>query len=951
MLLVTVLLFARLQATTVEDPTVPVHRVQRGIEGDSAGAMTTAWRRTLARSPNDRQASFGLATAARLTYDYDTADRLYAQVFATAPGVPDRLSAFARLGAGLALLAHSRYERADSVLSRAVLDARVVGAPDAEAEALIALAQVRSRTVSVQAARALLDTAARRIAQVKRGPTRLAPLEEERACNAAAIHVRLATRGATDTARAGAALARRSGEHSLEAACLFVFAQDLERQGYFDSAAFVLRKQVAPLFRRAHNRSSLSAALQWGGYLALQVGRYSWSRQELVEAVAEAEASSNGSVLAWAHLGLANIAVDVGDPAVATTELSRAKRLLVAQGDRWGLATEMGLEARLALAGGDPTAARSLYLETIDSLRAIGNVFATLERYRAVALIEQELGHWDAAEHWLHEGDRVARGHESAGWTAERRVHEATNAMGRGDLKQADSILTQVLRGKTIQNSNAIFLFDDLTRHAEVLARRNDLDGVERRLAEAADVFASWRETQHDDRQYRVALLQARKNLGYSGAGVPYAISALARGGRIAPALRFAEERRSRDLVTRIAERDAPATDAPTSHAGALREGFSVVTLDEAVRALGESTALIEFVTGRGNEPVTALVLAHGGVNAVSLPPLDSLAGDGRRLATLVAGGTDATPLAQRVGMALLGPVLAHLPSDVSRLVIVPDGALHRVPFEVLRTADGRLLIERFAVSISPSATALARLQRRVAPRGPPTLLAFGDPKYEQSAATARSPASSTEGLSGDFRTGFAAVGGLPRLPNSAREARSVAGYFASADVRLGADASERALRTASLRHVSVIHFATHALVDDQVVWRSALALAPGGGYDGFVGASDLASLDLDAELVVLSGCRTAEGAVFTGEGVQGLTAPLLEAGARAVLATRWAIGDRDAGAMIDRFYAAMAAGRSAADALRQAERDAVASGLHASVWGAFTLVGDPTVKLALRKR
>ena len=101
----------------------------------------------------------------------------------------------------------------------------------------------------------------------------------------------------------------------------------------------------------------------------------------------------------------------------------------------------------------------------------------------------------------------------------------------------------------------------------------------------------------------------------------------------------------------------------------------------------------------------------------------------------------------------------------------------------------------------------------------------------------------------------------------------------------------------------------------------------------------------------MLSGCRTAEGTVFTGEGVQGLTAPLLEAGARAVLATRWAIGDRDAGLMIDRFYAAMAAGRTAGDALRQAERDGIAGGLRASVWGAFTLVGDPSVKLALHKR
>src|SRR6185295_2805826 len=106
--------------------------------------------------------------------------------------------------------------------------------------ALISLAQVRMRTVSAQASRALLDTAARRIAQVKRGPTRPTPLQEHRTCVAALIHVRLATRGAADSARAGAALAKRSAQPSLEAACLFMFDQDLARQGYFDSASFVL---------------------------------------------------------------------------------------------------------------------------------------------------------------------------------------------------------------------------------------------------------------------------------------------------------------------------------------------------------------------------------------------------------------------------------------------------------------------------------------------------------------------------------------------------------------------------------------------------------------------------------------------------------------------------------------------------------------------------------------
>ncbi|MGH7536669.1 MAG: CHAT domain-containing protein [Gemmatimonadales bacterium] len=79
----------------------------------------------------------------------------------------------------------------------------------------------------------------------------------------------------------------------------------------------------------------------------------------------------------------------------------------------------------------------------------------------------------------------------------------------------------------------------------------------------------------------------------------------------------------------------------------------------------------------------------------------------------------------------------------------------------------------------------------------------------------------------------------------------------------------------------------------DRVSFRTALALTPGQGEDGFVTPGELAGLRLDADLVVLSACRTAGGVVVDGEGVQGLTAPLLAAGARSVVATSWQVGDQ----------------------------------------------------------
>ena len=124
-----------------------------------------------------------------------------------------------------------------------------------------------------------------------------------------------------------------------------------------------------------------------------------------------------------------------------------------------------------------------------------------------------------------------------------------------------------------------------------------------------------------------------------------------------------------------------------------------------------------------------------------------------------------------------------------------------------------------------------------------------------------------------------------------------------------------------------MIHFATHALVDDRALGRTALALAPGKTAGGFVTPGELAALKLDADLVVLSACRTAGGVVVDGEGVQGLTAPLLQAGARSVVATSWRVGDRSTVRFVEDFYDELARGRQVVEALRSAKLAAMKHG------------------------
>jgi CHAT domain-containing protein len=290
---------------------------------------------------------------------------------------------------------------------------------------------------------------------------------------------------------------------------------------------------------------------------------------------------------------------------------------------------------------------------------------------------------------------------------------------------------------------------------------------------------------------------------------------------------------------------------------------------------------------------------------------------------------------------------MTEVGAGVTRLIVVPDGPLHRVPWDLLRLADGRYVVERYAVSVAPSAAILAELWRHprtsaaTPARGVP-LLAFGDPAFAGTVGTGASDASAASSAPLD------GPAPLPRLAGSGREARLVSRYSSDPEVRLGTEASAAWLKRTPLERFRVIHFATHAVVDERSSARTVLALAPERGDGGLVGAGDLAALRLDADLVVLSGCSTAGGVLVEGEGVQGLTAPLIQAGARSVVASQWRIADRATIPFVQAFYQALAGGDAVGDALRAAKLDALRRGAPPRVWAAFTMVGDPLVRVAL---
>jgi CHAT domain-containing protein len=247
------------------------------------------------------------------------------------------------------------------------------------------------------------------------------------------------------------------------------------------------------------------------------------------------------------------------------------------------------------------------------------------------------------------------------------------------------------------------------------------------------------------------------------------------------------------------------------------------------------------------------------------------------------------------------------------RLLISPDGPLHSLPFAALRRGS-LFLAELRPTHLVQSGSIYAMLRATGAPHSS-TFVAFGDPAY--------------------------ASGGSAALPASRGEVTAIARLFPRATLHLGAEASEERAKSIG-RNARYVHFACHGTINERFPLESALLLAADthGGENGSLHAWEiLEHLRLDADLVTLSACRSS-GTPFAGEGLIGLTRAFQYAGARSVLASLWAIGDRANLALMTDFYRALRSGASKDEALRRAQVRAIRSGNHPVRWAAFQIYG-----------
>lgn len=332
-------------------------------------------------------------------------------------------------------------------------------------------------------------------------------------------------------------------------------------------------------------------------------------------------------------------------------------------------------------------------------------------------------------------------------------------------------------------------------------------------------------------------------------------------------------------------------------------------------------------------------------------------------------------PSVAALSETLLGPVADRL--GPRKLIVIAEGALQLIPFETLTVApSGRggresrsvtnrqwpenavTLVSEHEVSYLQSASMLHALSQK--PRPPDSaregiailadpVFSKGDSRVRKGTGT-RNPQSAPQPQSprGDEEQGVEV--NLPRLPSALQEARAISAQapWGAARVVKDFDANKTAVMNGEFNGYRVLHFATHAVVNDGQPELTGVALSlvdeRGDKQSGFLRSPDLYKLNLSADLVVLSACRTALGKQVGGEGFVGLTRGFMYAGARSVLASLWKVDDEATAELMSHFYHAMLIeGLPPPAALRKAKQAMQADPRwgHPFFWAAFVLQGE----------
>ena len=359
--------------------------------------------------------------------------------------------------------------------------------------------------------------------------------------------------------------------------------------------------------------------------------------------------------------------------------------------------------------------------------------------------------------------------------------------------------------------------------------------------------------------------------------------------------------------------------------------------------------------------------------------PVEAVKGDYQ---AYVEAADNALPeKSSKLSQTLFGPVARRLGNR--KLLIVAEGALQAVPFEALPAPDAQFVgptdMETFAnswlintndISLSPSISTLRAIRSEKNRTSSPnrTVAVIADPVFSRNDERVRSApmtpvvagAVSDQATNGPVDRGLRGVSrgsALARLTYSSAEADAISAAAPRGTTMIvkGFAASRETAMSSLVGEYQIVHFATHGFLDSEHPELSGIVLTmvdpKGVRQNGLMPLHDIYSLNLSAELTVLSACQTALGKDISGEGLIGLSHSFMSAGSKSVVASLWNVDDRATAALMPRFYESLLQeGMSTGAALRAAKLKMIKEKQWRApfFWAGFVLQGEYTNHIAV---
>ncbi len=760
--------------------------------------------------------------------------------------------------------------------------------------------------------------------------------------------------------------------------------------GHYQQALEIRQKLVAGSLDHAGTLNSL-------GVLAFRRGDLAWAKDHLERAL-EIRQRSGGKLIQAATLSnLGSVALIAEELVEAEDFFQRALEIYRQLApDSLDLASVLGNLGSLALGQGDLDQAVGLHQRSLEIEQEKAPVSSGVaESLSVLGVVAQQRGAFKQAENlyqrsletWQRvapDSTHVAALYFMLGFLYTQADPPRRVAADRFMRRALDAMETQLSRFGGSHDTRAGFRADFDYQYRLALENQLALNRpraafhtLERararsfleHVAERDIVFTADIPRALDQRRREIAVRFDRAQQALAG------LSELEHAAQIA-ALRQ-EQRRLRDEAGDIEEE----IRAASSKLAALHYP-EPLDFEAARSALDPGTLLLSYSVG---EKVTSLFLISRDqpIEVVRLPAgrealetyvtalLDHLAQAGSGSALAAKRLRQFQQISRALYATLLKPAEEQIGAS-RRLLILPDGPLHALPFAALLRrgtfAAESYLVEWKPIHVAQSATVYRQLtqRRRDGSEGAGSFVAFGDPRYPRSLSAGDRRAAPADGeLRSVVERG---TFDWQALPYTRSEVEAIADLFPQEQVRtfLGTEALEERIKSLD-RETRILHLAAHAFTDQELPSSSFVALTI---PDEVVAGERPTALDngllqvweifervrIDADLVVLSACESGLGQELGGEGLIGLTRAFQYAGARSVVASLWSVADQTTAELMVHFYRHLRSGLPKDEALRAAQLELIRAPIEvvdgqgqavqkdASApyyWAAFQVYGD----------